>query len=116
MNFRSPAVLSGLGIALAVLLVIGVGLWFSYRAPDDSTRIARAVAKLVIVPPETPIVTTVVDPAKLADTPFAGEAKAGDRILFYTNAGRAILYDPQAERIIDMARTSSIPPTATPRP
>ncbi len=107
MNFRSPTFLSALGIALALVLVIGLGLWFSYRAPDDATRVARAIAKLVIVPPETPIVTTVVDPEKLADTPFAGEAKAGDRILFYTNAGRAILYDPVANRVIDMARTAS---------
>lgn len=88
---------------VGALIIVALGwFWFSTSHEDETARVARAVAELAIVPDEIPIITTVTDPTKLADTPLAGEAKVGDKVLFYQNAKRLILYRPSENRIVDI--------------
>lgn len=62
------------------------------------------VGNLMILPEgEEPTIATVTDPERLKDQPFFANAKVGDRVLFYVNAKKAILYDPVANKIVEVA-------------
>ena len=76
------------------------------------------VDKLIVLPQnETPSVATVTDLSKLKDQPFFANAKIGDEVLVYTNAKKAILYDPVLNKIVEVAplttQTQAATPTAT---
>ncbi len=51
----------------------------------------------------TPTVATVSDPAKLQGQTFFANAKVGDKVLIYTNAKMAYLYDPISNKLINVA-------------
>src|SRR3989338_4597628 len=84
------------------------------RSPtDDTTRIIEEVGQLIELPSdETPTVATVTDKEKLSDQPFFAQAKNGDKVLIYTKAKKAILYDPLAKKIIDVAPVNTSSPSA----
>lgn len=70
----------------------------------EAMAIVEQVGKLVILPEgEEPTVATVTDPAKLADQPFFENSEAGDKVLIYTTAQRAILYRPSNNKVIEIA-------------
>ena len=46
---------------------------------------------------------TVSDLEKLKDQPFFAKAKIGDKVLIYTDAKKAILYDPVNDKIVEVA-------------
>lgn len=74
------------------------------RTEDDVAGVIEDVSKLIVLPQdEQPTVATVSDPEKLRDQEFFANAKQGDRVLIYTNARKAILYDPVAHKIIEVA-------------
>lgn len=106
---------------LASLAAIGY-LWFFKVVPlksqlsqqvtqpvqDEVTTIVNEVGKLIVLPTdETPTVATVTDLSKLAGQPFFANAKIGDKVLIYTQAQKAILYDPIANKIIELAPFSA---------
>jgi hypothetical protein len=73
-------------------------------AQQETKELVAAVGKLIVLPTdEEPTVATVADPSKLQDQPFFAKAKQGDRVLIYTNARKAILYDPVANKILEVA-------------
>lgn len=98
----------------ATLVAIGFAYYFYNEAsvlkkdPDKVAReetesIISRVSKLIVLPEEIPTMATVLDPAKLVDQPFFTKAKTGDRVLIYVKAKRAILYDPIANKIVEIA-------------
>lgn len=70
---------------------------------DDNIKIVQAVGKLVVLPEEVPTIATVTDLEKLKDQAFFKNAKVGDKVLIYIKARKAILYDAQADKIIELA-------------
>lgn len=73
-------------------------------AEQEVANLVEQVGKLVVLPEgETPTIATVTDPEKLRDQPFFANAKVGDRVLIYTNARKAILYDPVKNKILEIA-------------
>lgn len=73
-------------------------------AQEEITAIVAQVGALMVLPEgEQPTVATVTDPSKLADQPFFAKAKIGDKVLLYANAQKAILYDPLANKIVEVA-------------
>jgi hypothetical protein len=75
-------------------------------------EIIAAVGKLMLLPSdETPTLAKVSDPAVLQDQIFFKNAVIGDVVLMYAKSLRAILYDPQQNKIIEVgpiaAATSS---------
>ena len=73
-------------------------------AQDETNATLAAVGKLIVLPTgEQPTLATVTDPTKLADQPFFANAKTGFKVLIYTNAKEAILYDPVANKIVAVA-------------
>ena len=62
------------------------------------------VGKLIVLPEgEQPTVATVSDAESLREQPFFAQAKNGYKVLIYTNARKAILYDPLSNKIVDVA-------------
>ena len=74
------------------------------------------VSEIVVLPKnERPTIATVVDPAQLRGDFFA-KAKKGDRVLIFKIAGKAILYDPIANKVVEVAPILLDTPTPTPVP
>jgi len=73
-------------------------------AQVEVDKVVSKVGQLMVLPEgEQPTVATVTDPDKLKDQPFFARAKKGDRVLIYTNARKAILYDEVANKIVEIA-------------
>lgn len=109
----SPAIIAGLltvavaGVASAVYFHNQVGELKTNPqkvAEEETAVLINKVSQLIVLPTdEQPTVATVADPAKLADQPFFAHAKQGDKVLIYTNARKAVLYDPVANKIVEVA-------------
>lgn len=69
---------------------------------SDAAIIAN-VGNLVALPVgETPTLATVSDKSKLANQPFFRQSENGDKVLIYKVAGKAYLYRPSQNRVIDV--------------
>lgn len=101
-------------LALLVALSGGVAYYFFSRtsalsdpqalALKEAQLLTEEVGKLISLPEgETPTVATVTDPERLRDQEFFARAKAGDKVLLYSNARKAYLYDPVAKKLIEVA-------------
>ncbi|TSC76185.1 MAG: hypothetical protein G01um101431_806 [Parcubacteria group bacterium Gr01-1014_31] len=76
-------------------------------AREETVSLLQRVGKLMVLPEgEEPTVATVNDPERLKAQPFFAKAKQGDKVLIYTNAKKAILYDPVANLIVEVAPVS----------
>jgi hypothetical protein len=108
-------VIAVLGVLLALALA-GLGyFYFHYVAggekqvKSEEELIKEAVGSRILLPEETPSIATVTDKTKLADQPFFKKAENGDKILIFTNSGRAILYRPKIKKVIDTTTISLTP-------
>lgn len=118
MQFKTKYLFIAIGVTICLILIVG---YFYYQnqksqnpkiqslntpaqAPAEQVqKITAEVEKLIELPQgEDPTVATVTDTTKLKDQPFFQKAKNGDKVLIYTNARKAILYDPVARKVIDM--------------
>lgn len=81
----------------------------SLKNPDaisekEVANIVERVGQHIVLPPnETPTIATVSDPEALQDQTFFSQAKKGDKVLIYTDSKKAILYDPEIDKIITVA-------------
>jgi len=68
----------------------------------QTDQLVGKVGQLVDLPQgETPTIATVNDAAKLKNQAFFSSAKDGDKVLIYSKAGKAVLYRPSTNRIIE---------------
>ena len=82
-------------------------------AASEIETLVEAVSKLIELPTgETPTLATVSDKTKLEGQSFFKRAENGDKVLIYTNAGKAILYRPTLGKVIDMAAINTANPEA----
>jgi len=112
----NPIVKVAIPVLIVLVVALGVSSYYFYAqfnslkrnpqqlAQQEVRDLIEQVGRLVVLPEgETPTVATVTDPEKLKDQPFFTNAKKGDKVLIYTNARKAILYDPVANKIIEIA-------------
>lgn len=96
------------------VIILGAGgfLYFKFQnsqnpsvqsATEDTKKIIEEAGKLIDLPSENPTVATVTDISKLKDQPFFQKAKNGDKVLIYTGARKAILYDPNINKVLEVA-------------
>jgi len=87
-------------------------------AEEEVAQLVAKVGELIVLPSdELPTIATVAEPEKLKDQAFFANAKTGDRVLLYTNAKKAILYDPVAHKIVEVAPINiGASDAATPEP
>lgn len=73
-------------------------------AQEESKELVSKVGKIFDLPKEeTPTIATVNNPEALKDQPFFINAKAGYKVLIYTEAKIAIMYDPVNHKVIGVA-------------
>lgn len=102
-------------LSILLLLAIAACLYLAWQLKavkgDDQARAEAEIAQLIknvgdnieLPKDEQPTVATVSDPEALRSQPFFAKAKVGDRVLLYPNAKKAILYDPVADIVIEVA-------------
>lgn len=111
------------------LCAVGVAGYFYYQYKHvaagpanetvEITKLTDEIGSVMILPQdEVPTLATVTDTEKLADQPFFQKAQNGDKVLIYTNTGRAILYRPSTKpnekgRIVDVTTINVNTPTPT---
>lgn len=71
-------------------------------AEDESKALVEVVGKLILLPDEQPTIATVTDPSKLSDQAFFTNAQTGYKVLVFSVAKKAILYDPVGNKIIEV--------------
>lgn len=101
------------GIVLGVM-VVGL-VTYRLRPRNGDKELVEKVGKLVALPSgEEPTVATVTEREKLAGQPFFASAENGDKVLIYTKARKAILYDPDTNRVLEIAPLNIDEPLALP--
>jgi hypothetical protein len=90
-------------LVLSVLVVKFV--FFNDREfKTEASVLVEKVGKHMFLPTnEIPSLATVTDPKKLQAQSFFADAKKGDKVLIYSEAKKAILYDPVADKIVTIA-------------
>jgi len=83
-------------------------------ADEEVSRLRAEVGQLMVLPDETPTVATVTDPEKLKGQAFFKDAKVGDKVLIFTKANKAVLYDPVAKKILETAPINNAAPAEAP--
>lgn len=103
------------GLVVAFVLVSGLAYYFyseysSLRsnpnkvAQEETAKLVDKVSKLIVLPEgETPTLATVTNLEQLKSQAFFSKAKKGDRVLIYANARKAILYDQENNKIVEVA-------------
>lgn len=120
-----------LGILLAIVgVAFGVYGWKQARmlkeqlssAPSGSQQatekevrtLVSEIGKHIVLPTdEEPTLATITDREKLQNTPFFSRAENGDKVLIYVNAGKAYLYRPSSQKLVEV---SSVNLQSTPSP
>jgi hypothetical protein len=113
MNF----IRKNISLVLLVIALVGAGTSYYYYnqfeqlkanpqavSDKENQQLVAKLGQLMVLPTnEQPTIATVADPSKLQDQPFFANAKTGDRVFIYTNAKKAILYDEQSNKIVEVA-------------
>jgi hypothetical protein len=110
---KKNTIITILAVAVVVISLLAVYFYNISRSAQvgskDATQqevknLIAEVGKLMVLPDgEEPTVATVSDPEKLRDQEFFAKASAGDKVLVYRQAGRAILYSVALNKILEVA-------------
>lgn len=131
-SVKNSSVMGGVAIAIVILAAIAVYFYIQYQntqnllknptaaARQEVKALITQVGKLVLLPTgEAPTVATVSDKNKLKSQAFFAHAENGDKLLMYTKAGKAYLYRPTLNMLIEVAplnigESQNIPSTSAP--
>jgi hypothetical protein len=130
---RSLIIIVAFGIVLIASIGFAVYFYIQYQQTqmqlnrstqsNEQAALINQVGKLIVLPSnEQPEVASVSDVNKLKGQPFFVNARNGDKVLIYSKAQEAILYDPVANKIVEVGPisltqvtpTQSVTPTAAP--
>lgn len=111
-------------VVLVFLLVLAMGTTYYFyqktktNIPENPEKqlaeVIRMVSKHMVLPEgEVPTMATVSDPEKLKDQPFFMNAKKGDKVLIFSDSRKAVLYNPTADRIVEVAPINATNPTVS---
>lgn len=115
-------------MVLTILFLISASIagyfYYQYRHSSpvvDAKEIedlSQEIGKFMMLPEnETPTLATVTDREKLAEQPFFQKAENGDKVLIFSQNGRAILYRPSQKKIVDVTSVNvNQPQTKIPEP
>ena len=102
-----PWILPSIIVTFAVVLAAAYFIVSKLSPAGDNEEVEELVGDvglLMLLPSdEQPTVATVTNLGALRDQPFFKSAKIGDKVLMYPKSGRAILYSPSENMIIEVA-------------
>jgi hypothetical protein len=123
LKYKKGAIIGGIIVAILVTGIPSLYFYNQYQKTvkymndptlkdkEKTQEIVSKVSRHMALPKdEDPTIATVSDKEKLKDQPFFQNAKNGDKVLIFTNAKKAILYDPVADLILEVASIN--PPQA----
>lgn len=101
---KNKKLIHALLIFIVVLVFFYVyGKYQRYSVSDDRQVLIDRVGKLIMLPrDEVPTIATVTNLGPLQKTPFFINARLGDKVLMYGKSGKAILYRPTEDQIIEI--------------
>jgi hypothetical protein len=127
-GFTSQSLTIFIAFGIVLLAAVGVAIYFYLqyqKTQDQLTRSTQSneqaaligeVGKLIVLPSgEQPTIASVSDVNRLKGQPFFVHARNGDKVLIYTKAQEAILYDPVANKIVEVGPISMTQVTPTPK-
>jgi uncharacterized protein HemX len=120
---RKPAVGKGWKKLLLAVVLAGIigGLAYGYvntrnqlekqkssnPAQTETQQLTSKVGALVDLPTgETPTIATVNNASKLQSQAFFANAKNGDKVLIYSKSGKAVLYRPSTNKVIEYSKVN----------
>jgi hypothetical protein len=96
----------GAGIILVVILVGSGFYYYKYKNTHRATEaasIVEEIGKVMLLPEgEDPTLATVSDKEKLVSQSFFEKTENGDKLLIFSKSGKAILYRPSEQKIINV--------------
>ncbi|MBP7060950.1 MAG: hypothetical protein KBA91_03165 [Candidatus Moranbacteria bacterium] len=111
-------------LTMLLLVALSVAGYFYYQYRHSAEKadakeiedLAKEIGSMMLLPEgEAPTLATVTDKDKLSDQPFFQKSENGDKVLIYSNSGRAILYRPSLKKIVDVTTVNiNTPSTSTP--
>ncbi len=109
-------------MVLAMLFLIATSIagyfYYQYRHSAEVVDakeiedLVEQIGQMMLLPEGAPTLATVTDREKLAEQPFFQKSENGDKVLIYTQSGRAILYRPSMKKIVDVTSVNVNPQTA----
>lgn len=98
-------------LAIILILILGVG-YFAYikmsmtQQEVEQKKVSELVSdvgEFIVLPEEEPVILEVSNPAELSSQQafFAGVIM-GDKVMVYTKAGKAIIWSPSRNKIINV--------------
>lgn len=97
---------------LVVILALCLSGYFYYKLQSlennidnkqETKDLLSKVAKLYLIPTgEEPTIATVSDPEALRNKSFFTQSQKGDKVLIFIKAGKAVLYRPSINKIIEI--------------
>jgi hypothetical protein len=108
-------------VVLSSLLLVALSVagyfYYQYRqspkvqSAEEIKNLKEEIGAMFELPiDEEPTLATVTDREKLAEQPFFQKAENGDKVLIYSNSGRAVLYRPSVKKIIDVTSVNVTQP------
>lgn len=122
---KKSVIIAFLVLALVAIGGAGAGIYyyFQYRSlaarvndpAGEAKEVLLKVGKLIELPTgEEPTIATVQDAERIKNQPFFSKAQNGYRVILYTNARLAILFDEKNNKIINVGSINVGTPSATP--
>lgn len=114
---RSLIIFIAFGILFIGAVAVAIYFYLQYQQTqsqlskttqaNEQAALVQEVGKLIMLPTgEQPQIATVSDISKLKGQSFFVNAHNGDKVLIYQKAKKAILFDPQADKIIEVGPIS----------
>ncbi len=73
------------------------------KASEEAKALVKKLSELAVLPEgEEPVIATVTDKEKLKDQPVFAKAENGDKLVIYSSAKKAYLYDEKNNKIKDI--------------
>ena len=135
LGFSSRSIIIIIAFCLVLLAAIGLAFYFYFQyqqtqiqlnrttQSDQQAALMHEVGKLIVLPSgEQPEIATVSDINKLKGQSFFVHARNGDKVLIYSKAQEAILFDPLEDKIVEVGPitmtqvtpTLAVTPTSAP--
>lgn len=103
-------------VSLLLVMALGIAGYFYYqykntaqvKQAEEIKKLSDSIGKVMDLPQdETPTLATVTDKEKLAGQAFFQKAENGDKVLIYSQSGKAILYRPSTGKIVDVTTVNT---------
>jgi hypothetical protein len=99
-------------VLISALFIMGI--WWrniqnsNYEAlKQENSSLVEKIGKLLDLPSETPIITTISNKDDFKDKTFFNKIETGDKLLVYLNADQAIFYRPSSNTVTMMLPVSA---------